>query len=127
VLVLAQRYPNAKIMTTGGVGLGQTTSEAQAMAAYLIQKGLPAQRLLLETRSTSTHENLLFVKALLPQDSSILITSSDFHLPRAEKIAQHLGLNLVGSAPAPTPLQIRYNAWLREYFAFISGWILNEF
>jgi uncharacterized SAM-binding protein YcdF (DUF218 family) len=127
VIVLAQRYPNAKIMTTGGVGRGQTMSEAQAMAAYLIQKGLPAQRLLLETRSTSTHENLLFVKALLPQDTAILITSSDFHLPRAEKIAQCLGLNLVGSAPAPTPLQIRYNAWLREYFAFISGWILNEF
>ena len=28
---------------------------------------------------------------------------------------------------APTPLLIRYNAWLREYFAFISGWLLDEY
>lgn len=127
VLRLAQQYPNAQVMTTGGVGRGQTISEAQVMANYLISHGLAPQRLLLETRSTSTHENLQFARALLAPDAPILITSSDFHLPRAQKIAQHADLNVVGFAPAPTPLQIRYNAWLREYFAFISGYLLNEY
>ena len=28
---------------------------------------------------------------------------------------------------AETPLNIRYNAWLREYFAFVSGWLLREY
>lgn len=127
VLRLAQQYPNAQVMTTGGVGRGQTISEAQAMANYLINHGLAPQRLLLETRSTSTHENVQFARALLAPDAPILITSSDFHLPRAQKIAQRAELNVVGIAPAPTPLQIRYNAWLREYFAFISGYLLNEY
>jgi uncharacterized SAM-binding protein YcdF (DUF218 family) len=127
VLRLAQQYPNAQVMTTGGVGRGQTMSEAQAMANYLMSHGLAPQRLLLETRSTSTHENVQFARALLPPDTPILITSSDFHLPRAQKIAQRAYLNVVGTAPAPTPLQIRYNAWLREYFAFISGYLLNEY
>jgi uncharacterized SAM-binding protein YcdF (DUF218 family) len=127
VFALAQRYPNAQVMTTGGLGRGQSTTEAQAMANYLAAKGLAPQRLLLETRSTSTHENLLFAKTLIPAGASILISSSDFHLPRAQRIAQRLQLNLVGAAPAPTPLNIRYNAWLREYFAFISGWLLNEY
>lgn len=127
VLRLSQLYPNAQVMTTGGVGRGQTMSEAQAMANYLTAKGLAPQRLLFETRSTSTYENLRFARELLPPGTSILITSSDFHLPRAEKIARRVSLNVVGTSPAPTPLQIRYNAWLREYFAFISGWLLNEY
>ncbi|WP_228131839.1 hypothetical protein, partial [Acinetobacter baumannii] len=25
------------------------------------------------------------------------------------------------------PLITRYNAWLREYFAYASGWLLNEY
>lgn len=127
VLRLAQQYPNTQVMTTGGVGRGQTISEAQAMANYLISHGLAPQRLLFETHSTSTYENLLFARELLTPDTPILITSSDFHLPRAEKIAMRVYLNVVGTSPAPTPLQIRYNAWLREYFAFVSGWILNEY
>ncbi|MFX8461890.1 YdcF family protein, partial [Acinetobacter baumannii] len=28
---------------------------------------------------------------------------------------------------AETPLITRYNAWLREYFAYASGWLLNEY
>ncbi len=127
VLRLSQQHPSAQVMTTGGTSRGQTLSEAQAMADYLTRKGLAPQRLLLETRSTSTHENLLFVRQLLPPNTAILITSSDFHLPRAEKIAQRLQLNVVGTSPAPTPLNIRYNAWLREYFAYISGWLLGEY
>jgi uncharacterized SAM-binding protein YcdF (DUF218 family) len=127
VLALAQRYPNAQVMTTGAQSQGQAISEAQAMADYLSRKGLAPQRLLLETRSTSTYENLVFAKALLPDGTPILITSSDFHLPRAETIARHLSLNLVGTAPAPTPLNIRYNAQLREYFAFINGWLRQAY
>jgi uncharacterized SAM-binding protein YcdF (DUF218 family) len=127
VLALAQRYPNAQVMTTGGLGRGQSITEAQAMANYLISKGLAPQRLLLETRSTSTYENMVFARALLPPDTPILITSSDFHLPRVEKIAQRIYLNVVGTSAAPTPLNIRYNVWLREYFAFISGWLLGEY
>ena len=53
--------------------------------------------------------------------------TSDFHTLRARWIANRVGLNQVRMAAAPTPLYLRYNAWLREYFAFVSGWIFREF
>jgi uncharacterized SAM-binding protein YcdF (DUF218 family) len=126
-LAMAQRYPAALVITSGGMGNGQTVSEARAMGDYLLANGLAPQRLVIEERSTSTHENFAFVKPLLAPNAPILIVSSDFHLPRAKKIAERAQLNVAGVWPAPTPLNVRYNAWLREYFAFISGWLLNEY
>jgi hypothetical protein len=45
---------------------------------------------------------------------------------RAQRIARKVGYAQVLPVAAPTPLYIRYNAWLREYFAFASSWLLGE-
>jgi uncharacterized SAM-binding protein YcdF (DUF218 family) len=126
-LAMAKRYPESQVIATGGLAKGATDSEAQIMANYLVAQGLAPQRLSIETHSTSTHENFLFTKTMLSPGDSILIVSSDYHVPRAEKIARRLQLNVVGSWPATTPIKVRYNDWLREYFAYISGWLLKEY
>ena len=129
---LAQQHPKAQVIVSGGVDFRETASEASVMAAYLEAKGLDKSRLLLENRSTSTHENLVFSLRLLqaggqtPQAATVLVTS-DFHTLRASWIAKKAGWKNVATAGAPTPLYMRYNAWLREYFAFVSGWLLREY
>lgn len=131
-LALARQWPAARVVVSGGQDFGLRCSEADIMADYLIAHGLAAQRLIREDRSTSTEENLLFSHRLLAQqgvsaaDPLVLVTS-DFHLVRAKRIARKAGFQAVSGAGAPTPLYLRYNAWLREYFAFISGWVLREF
>jgi uncharacterized SAM-binding protein YcdF (DUF218 family) len=86
----------------------------------------------LEDKSTSTDLNLLNSKTILkykniPLSAPIAIVTSDFHTLRAAAIAKKLGYQNVIMNSAETPLNTRYNAWLREYFAFISGWILQEY
>lgn len=131
-LVLAARYPDAVVLTSGGIDLGETRSEGAVMGDYLRAHGLPPQRLLQEERSTSTEENLLLSAAVLrrrgvtPGDRVLLVTS-DFHTLRAGWIARRAGYTQVATAGAPTPLYLRYNAWLREYFAVASGYMLREF
>jgi uncharacterized SAM-binding protein YcdF (DUF218 family) len=129
-LTEAHRLPSANILLAGGVGTNQIKSEAAVMADYLMMRGTEPSRILLEERSTSTYENLIFSKALLPDldplFTRIMIVSSDFHLPRAKAIAHRLNLPIVSTVGAPTPLLIRYNARLREYFAFIKSSLLNE-
>ena len=129
-LIEARRLPSANILLTGGIGINQTQSEAAVMADYLMMRGIEPSRILLEERSTSTYENLVFSKALLPDIdplfTRIMIVSSDFHLLRARAIAHQLNLPIVSAVGAPTPLLIRYNARLREYFAFIKSSLLNE-
>jgi uncharacterized SAM-binding protein YcdF (DUF218 family) len=87
-LDLAKRYPNARIVFTGGdgslLGFGGRT-EADAAAGFFETAGLAEERLLLERRSRNTRENAAFTRALVdprPGERWLLVTSA-FHMPRA--------------------------------------------
>ena len=103
------------------------------MSRYLEQKyHIARDQMILEDKSTSTELNLKNSKPLLEQhhftlDQPIAIVTSDFHIPRAVAIAKKQGYTQVYGVAAETPLATRYNAWLREYFAYASGWLLNEY
>lgn len=130
---LAQTFPSAKIVVTGGLGYQQSETEASVMGRYLQNvHHIEQQRIILEDKSTSTELNLknslplLAVYHITPQQP-IAIVTNDFHSLRAKKIAKKIGYQQIISISAPTPLLTRYNSWLREYFAFLSGWILREY
>lgn len=130
-LQLAAQFPQARIIVSGGVDFRETTSEARVMARYLQAQGLPAQRILEEDRSTSTHLNLLYSLQMAQTQGgqasdAFVVVTNDFHTPRASAIARKAGLSHVHAAGAPTPLYMRYVAWLREYFACLAGIALGE-
>ncbi|KGT48350.1 YdcF family protein [Acinetobacter sp. HR7] len=129
----AQHHPKPLIIMTGGLGFQEKYTEAEVMQAYF-KKTYPTiyNPIALEAQSTSTELNLRNSKTILKQhqiqlSDPITIVTSDFHSIRARAIAQHQGYSNVINISAETPLYIRYNAWLREYFAFLSGWLLNEY
>ncbi|MDK1684080.1 YdcF family protein [Acinetobacter terrestris] len=129
----AKRYPQTIMLMTGGLGFKEQMTEAEVMSEYLQKHHqIDQTRILLEDQSTSTEQNLRNVQPLLKAhhitlSEPIIIATSDFHLLRAKAIAKHQGYQQILTISAPTPLYIRYNSWLREYFAFISGWLLNEY
>jgi uncharacterized SAM-binding protein YcdF (DUF218 family) len=128
---LAQANPAAWVVVSGGVDFGETLSEGQVMGNYLRQQGLSPARILQEERSTSTELNLQYSLPLLQAqglglDSAVAVVTSDFHTLRAQHIARKMGYTRASAVAAPTPLYIRYNAWLREYFATASSWLLRE-
>lgn len=129
----ADEYPNTYLVTTGGIGFGESVSEGVSASNYLqSQHHIPTERILIEDTSTSTELNLVNAKPILQahgieSNAPMLIVTSDFHTLRTQKIAQKQGLINTTVVPAPTPLLTRYHAWLREYFAFISGYVLKEF
>ena len=123
----------AMIIVTGGLGFQQTLTEAEVMSAYLQKRHQIAdESIALEDQSTSTELNLKNSQPILQRyglnnDSAVVIVTSDFHTLRAAAIARKLGFKNIATVGAMTPIGIRYNAWLREYFAYISGWLLNEY
>lgn len=130
---LIEQQPQALIITSGGMGYEHTRSEADIMATYLAQThDIPLDRIYQEGKSTSTEENLAYSQIILEQhgidkEVPIAIVTSDFHTIRAAAIALHQGYTQPITLASPTPLSIRYNAWFREYFAFGSGWLLQEY
>ena len=130
---LIKAQPEALALTSGGIGMGQTRSEASIMATYLHEThGIALEHILQEGKSTSTAENLIYSQVILaakevPITAPIAIVTSDFHTIRAAAIAKHQGYQRPILLASPTPLSIRYNAWFREYFAFVSGWLFGEY
>ena len=54
---------------SGGQGSDECVSEAECMRRYLAEQGVPAERMLLEDRSTDTAENMKFSKELILAES----------------------------------------------------------
>lgn len=131
-LQLAQHHPALPILVTGGQASSKTPSEAWVMKNYLVEHGIHASRIVMEQHSSSTETNLSYSSALLTtlglnRQSHIALISSDFHLARIAAIARQQGYRHFSLVPAPTPHTLMFNAYLREYFAYVSGFILNEY
>ncbi|MCL1878556.1 MAG: YdcF family protein [Defluviitaleaceae bacterium] len=121
--------PHVPVVVTGGLGAGQTVTEAQAMATYLMRAGIAEERIFLEDTSTSTFENLLNSRKIFTREMTIhpnyhhyVIVSNDFHIYRATRTANRLGLNVSG-LPAPTPWHSLAPNYLREMAATIAFWL----
>jgi len=60
------------IITTGGLGRGQIFTEAEAMADYLIARGVEESRIWKEEASTNSHENINLTKELWAKKALVL-------------------------------------------------------
>ena len=129
----ADHYPSALIIVSGGLVFGENYTEAEIMKNYIIRYYPKLKNSIkTETRSTSTILNLIYSQKILSAQGisttdPITIATSDFHLPRAKAIAERHGYSNIITISAETPRYIRYHSWLREYFAYLSGWLLNEY
>jgi uncharacterized SAM-binding protein YcdF (DUF218 family) len=116
------------LIVSGGKGDDERMPEASAMASYLITRGFPADRLVLEDQSRSTEENLVFSKALIDElrpGARVAVVTSDFHAFRAALLARRLGIRgqVTGARVAG---YYRPNAVLREFAAvFLRYRVIN--
>ncbi|MGF1687812.1 YdcF family protein [Photobacterium japonica] len=98
-------YQHQRVNTlifTGGVGAGDTQTEAQVAKGYAIAHGVPASAILLEGRSKYTRENLQFASEMTVKANlnTVLIVSDPLHMKRAMRMATDFGLQ---AKPSPTP------------------------
>jgi len=84
---LGNRYPNAKLLFTGGSGslLRQDFKEADVVDQVFYQLGYVNHRVQFESQSRNTYENAQYSKEMLqpkPGETWLLVTSA-FHMPRS--------------------------------------------
>lgn len=142
-VALAQRYPQARRVFSGGSGLLREPdlAEAPVAAALFARLGLAPDTLVLEDRSRNTRENALYTQALVrpqPGERWLLVTSAA-HMPRAVGVFQRLGWSVIpypcdyrtrpddGSAPFLRfdllwGLELMDTA-LREWLGLLSYWL----
>lgn len=95
---LARRYPNARVVFTGGSAnlVSTEAKEADYSAPILESLGIAKERLILERDSRNTWENAIFTKQLVtpkPGERWLLVTSA-FHMPRSMGIFRKAGFDV---------------------------------
>lgn len=97
--VLARRYPQARVVVTGGTGTLILDGEGDGDTAprLLTALGVDAERLVLENRSRNTHENAVFSRELVePREGETwLLVTSAFHMPRSVGLFRKAGFDVV--------------------------------
>lgn len=96
--ILARRYPEARIVITGGSGalLLEGEGDADAAPRLLTALGVEPERLVLENRSRNTHENALFTREMVEPragETWLLVTSA-FHMPRSVGLFRKAGFDV---------------------------------
>ena len=92
---LARRYPDARLVVSGGIGslTGGPAHPARALEAFYRRQGLDVARITFEERSRNTEENAVFSRQLVrpgPGERWLLVTSA-YHMPRSVGVFRQVG------------------------------------
>ena len=114
------KNPHIRLIASGGQGSDEKISEAQAIYNYLVENtDVPKEAILLEEKSTTTYENLLFSKELGEQfveDPRFLFVTNDYHVFRTSTYARQIGMQGDGLGCSTASYYIP-SAFIREYVA----------
>lgn len=113
-----------RILTTGGAGGDPVFTEGEVGRAYLTQKGVPPEAVIVEPEGESTAHSALAVGELLRRMGlrSCIVVSDGYHIYRAKRLLESRGLQVYGS-PRPEPVQDGWRRW-RLYARQAAGYIL---
>jgi uncharacterized SAM-binding protein YcdF (DUF218 family) len=124
------------LIPSGGKGSDEKVSEAEAMADYLIQKGIPEDMIIKEDQSATTFENLKNSKEIIdsrPGNKYTALVTSNYHVYRALRYCRKVGLKCTGIG-SHVAFYYWPSALIREFIAvhaekkhlliLVIGWLL---
>ncbi len=113
---------------SGGRGPNECVSEAESMRRYLAEQGVPAERMLLEDRSTDTAENMAFSKQLIQEaksDANIAFSTTNYHVFRSGLKARRVKMRAQGMG-CRSKWYFWPNAAVREFVGLLTQHRLKQ-
>ena len=103
-----------KLIFTGGFG-GATArfSESQVARRYALEQQIPAQDILIESRSRTTRQNLVEAKRLMDAHGMrrVILVSDPLHMARALRLSRELGIDALASSTPSTRFRSFHTSW----------------
>jgi len=98
-VALARRYPDARLVFSGGSADFPSEGPAEAISArqLWLSLGVPAERMMFEAKSRNTWENAVFTRDLVKPKTgeTWLLVTSAWHMPRAVDVFRRVGFPIV--------------------------------
>lgn len=94
------------LIMTGGVGAGDTVSEAEVAKRYAQRQGVPSTAILVERAGLSSHESMAAVAELMRRNGleSMVLVSDPFHMLRLRLLAKRHGIRAYSSPTRGSPI-----------------------
>ena len=115
-------------VTSGGRGPDEPISESAAMKRYLLEKGVPEERIIEEDRSTDTFENMKFSKEkiwAIDPGGKVAFATTNYHVFRGGLCARRVKMRAVGMG-AGTKWYFWPNAAVREFVGLLTEHKLKQ-
>ena len=112
----------AIFVTSGGKGSDENISESACMKRYLMEKGIPEERIIEEDNSRNTFENMTFSKELINGGDpgvKVAFSTTNYHVFRSGIYARRVKMRAVGMG-APTKWYYWPNAAIREFIGILK-------
>lgn len=115
-------------ITSGGKGSDERCSESASMKRYLVEHGIPEDRIIEEDRSTTTYENMLYSSEKIREtgiEGKIAYATSNYHVFRSGIFARRMKMRAVGVG-AKTKWYFWPNAAVREFASLLTNHRLKQ-
>lgn len=123
-LELYEGSEGATIIVSGGQGDNEVRPEAEAMKEYLCEKGVPQDKIIEESKSRNTIQNINYsfeiIKEAGLEGHTVVSVSNAFHIPRIILLCEKLGYESY-PALAPDPdSRFIFATLVREYMSYVK-------
>ena len=118
----------AVFVTSGGKGGDELISESASMKQYLLEQGVPKERIVEEDRSANTFENMQFSKEKIRErdpGARIAFSTTNYHVFRSGLYARRVKMRAVGMG-ARTKWYYWPNAAVREFAGLLTAHRLKQ-
>ena len=115
------KNPDCYIITTGSFSRGSKITEAESMKNYLVENGIPENKIICDNQATNTKENFRYSLQLLNKfdinEDRIVFVTNSFHCYRSTMYAKEAGFNTINTISVKTDSVVLAPALIREVFA----------
>ena len=115
------KNPDCHIVVTGALSRFGNATEGAAMKKYLVDKGVPAHKVLVDEKATNTKENFEYSLELLKNNhidtENVVFVTNSFHIFRARQYAVQAGFDEIEVLSVKTDRAVFLPAVIREVCA----------
>src|SRR4051812_2711449 len=103
-----------RILTTGGAGGDPLFTEGEVGRAYLVERGIPSEAIIVESEGESTMHSTAVAAEIMRRMGlkSCIVVSDGYHIFRVKKMLEFRGLNVYGSPRPSVPKDTWNEKWL---------------
>lgn len=140
-------HPDTTLVLTGGQDSGDAIPEALAMFNYFSMHGVPSEKMIIDTGGRTTAELIERAVKRIAEDTarrkipkgpgdtvwaidhvpSVAVITSDYHMMRAVRVAETLGIDEPVTVPARSDKILFLHQCVRESAAIVKDYLMGNF